>query len=135
MVAEFDFWRDHSDTFLTMANLWQRRKKMADPDCSGTKTGDCGDTVTLYLSIADGMVKAVNFELDGCMHTNACCNAVAELTEGKSLESCWELSPSDIINYLQTLPRDHYHCAELSVGTLYLALADYGAAEKVENAG
>jgi nitrogen fixation protein NifU and related proteins len=29
-----------------------------------------------------------------------------------------------VIEFLETLPRGHHHCAELAVGALYRALAD-----------
>jgi nitrogen fixation NifU-like protein len=59
------------------------------------------------------------------MSTNACANTVAELTEGKSLEEAWEISAEDVIKYLETLPAENIHCAELAVGAFYLALANY----------
>jgi hypothetical protein len=31
----------------------------------------------------------------------------------------------DIICFLETLPEDHHHCAELTAGAFCLALADY----------
>jgi len=126
MAKKFDFWQDHSDTFLTMAYLWDRRKPLEQLDGYGRKTGDCGDTVTIYLAIKDGEISQVNFELEGCMNTNACCNALANLVEGKKVEEAWDITPGDLITYLETLPSDHDHCAELTVGTFYLALADSG---------
>ena len=125
MMKHFDFWQDHSDTFLTMAYLWDRRKAMEEPDGYGRKTGICGDTVAIYLAIVEGVIGGVNFELDGCINTNACCNALAALVEGKKAEQSWDITPTDIISFLETLPKDHYHCAELTVGTFYLALANY----------
>lgn len=125
MEQPFDFWNDHSDTFLTMAYLWDRRKAMVQPDGYGRKTGDCGDTITMYLAIKNGGISQINFELEGCINTNACCNALADLIEGKTLEQAWEVTPHDIIGLLETLPLDHHHCAELTIGTFYLALADY----------
>jgi nitrogen fixation NifU-like protein len=126
MEKPFDFWQDHSETFLIMANLWDRRKAIENPDGYARKTGDCGDTVSIYLNIKDGGISAVCFELDGCMNTNACCNTLAHLVEGKKVEDCWQITPDDIINILGTLPADHHHCAELTVGTFYLALANSG---------
>jgi nitrogen fixation NifU-like protein len=29
-----------------------------------------------------------------------------------------------VADYLEPLPEDHFHCAELAVGAFYLALAD-----------
>lgn len=134
MAEKFDFWNDHSETFLTMAYLWDRRKPLDNPDGCGRKTGDCGDTVTIYLAIdKEGTITSLNFELEGCIHTNACCNALAELVEGKKAEDCWDIKPEDIIDFLQTLPEDHYHCAELTVGAFYLALADYEEKRKKAN--
>lgn len=125
MKKDFDFWQDHSETFLTMAYLWDRRHRVDNPDGYGKKTGDCGDTITIYLTVAGDSIKALNFEVDGCMNTSACCNGLAELVEGKTMEDAWKVNPEDIIDFLETLPEDHYHCAELTVGTLYLALTDH----------
>ncbi|MCP4673404.1 MAG: iron-sulfur cluster assembly scaffold protein, partial [Desulfobacula sp.] len=36
----------------------------------------------------------------------------------------WKISPEKVNKFLETLPEDHFHCAELAVGALYLALAD-----------
>lgn len=124
MDEQFDFWQDHSERFLVMANLWERRMVLENPDGVGSKTGDCGDTITMYLAVKDGHVARLTFELEGCINTNACSNAVAVLVEGKPVEQCWEVGPADVIEFLETLPDDHRHCAELAVGTMYLALAD-----------
>lgn len=129
---EFDFWQDHSDTFLTMAYLWDRRHGVEDADGYGKKTGDCGDTITMYLTISENVVTGVNFELDGCMNTNASSNALAQLAEGKTPKQCWAISPDEVIDFLQTLPLDHYHCAELAVGTFYLALTDFAERQREE---
>ena len=125
MKKTFDFWQDHSEQFLLMANLYERTGAMENPDGVGKKTGACGDTVTIYLAVKGGLVERLTFELQGCINTNACANALAVLVEGKPVEDCWNLTPTEVINFLQTLPEDHHHCAELVVGTLYLALADW----------
>ena len=61
------------------------------------------------------------------MNTNACCNTVSRLTEGKTVDEAWELLPEDIDDYLETLPEDHFHCAELAVGGFFMALNDLTA--------
>jgi nitrogen fixation NifU-like protein len=119
-----DFWQDHSLAFLEMAFRSDRRERVAQADGYAKKTGDCGDTVELFLMVKNGIIKSLSYEMDGCLHTNACCNAVACLVEGKPVESAWEITPETINDLLETLPEDHFHCAELVVGTLYLALSD-----------
>jgi nitrogen fixation NifU-like protein len=62
---------------------------------------------------------------NGCINTTACCNAIVQLVEGRPVEEAWGITSEDVVAYLETLPADHVHCAELSVGALYLALSNY----------
>lgn len=122
---QFDFWQAHSLHYLEMAFRNDRRGSIAHPDGYGKRTGDCADTVEMYLSIRNGRIQSVSYETNGCLNTNACANTVAELIEGKDVESAWELTPEDVIEYLETLPSGNTHCAELAVGALYLALRNF----------
>ena len=121
----FNYWQDHSDHYFKMAHRTDRCERVEQADGYGKRTGDCGDTVEIYLSINQGCIRAVSFQTDGCMNTSACANTVAELAEGKKVEAAWEITPEDVIDYLETLPPQNTHCAELAVGALYLALANY----------
>ena len=119
-----DFWQDHSLAFLEMAFRTDRRERIEKADGYAKKSGDCGDTVEFFLNVEDEIIHNLSYDINGCLNTNACCNAVISLVEGKPLEDAWEISPEQVANLLQTLPEDHFHCAELVVGTLYLALAN-----------
>ncbi len=123
--AHFDFWQDHSRNFLKMAFGRHRREIIRNADGRGKKTGDCGDTVEMFLTVHSGRIEAVSYDTDGCLNTNACANTVAELAEGRSVEEAWEISPEDVIEFLETLPEESRHCAELAAGAFYLALADH----------
>ncbi|MBW2179710.1 MAG: iron-sulfur cluster assembly scaffold protein [Deltaproteobacteria bacterium] len=120
-----DFWQDHSRHYLEMAFSVDRREVVTSPDAYGKKTGDCGDTIEFFLAVNGDTIESVSFMLDGCLNTNAAANTVAHLIEGKSVEQAWEITPEDIADYLETLPVENFHCAELAVGALYLALANY----------
>ncbi len=121
----FDFWQDHSLHYLEMAFRADRRERLESPDAYGKQTGVCGDTVEIFLRIRDNRIESISFDTDGCINTNACANTLACLAEGKDLEYAWEIGPEDIIDYLETLPNDKTHCAELAAGAFYLALAGY----------
>ena len=121
----FDFWQNHSLRYLEMAFRTGRRQTLEKPDGYGKRTGECGDTVEFYIQIQGDSIQSVCFDTNGCINTNACCNTVAQLVEGKSINQSWEVTPDAIVNYLETLPQDHFHCAELAVGALYLALSNY----------
>jgi nitrogen fixation NifU-like protein len=120
-----DALQQHSKKFISMVHRQERYGALDHPDGYGTKKGICGDTVEFYLSVQNGIVQTVAFELDGCFHTMACANAVSLIAEGKNVADSWDITPENIINYLETLPEDHHHCAELVIGTFYLALANY----------
>ena len=111
--------------YLEMAFRNDRRDRVAHPDGYGKRTGECGDTVEMYLSIGNGRIRSVSYETNGCMNTNACANTVAELAEGRKVADAWEITPEDIVAYLETLPPENTHCAELAVGAFYLALRNY----------
>lgn len=115
----------YSPQYLEMALRADHREVLKDPDGYGKRTGECGDTVEMYLSVQDNIIKHASFDTDGCMSTCACANTVACMVEAKSVRKAWEISPDDVKDYLETLPEDSYHCAELAVGALYLALANY----------
>ena len=121
----FDFWQDHSIYYLEMAFGYDKRERIVNPDGYGKRTGDCGDTVEIFLSIHNQRIQSVSFDIDGCVNTNACCNTVTYLTEGKKVEEAWEVTSDDVIEYLRTLQPENYHCAELAVGAFYLALTNY----------
>ena len=119
----FNFWQDHSDNFLRMALGYDRMERVFNPDCYGTRTGDCGDTVEFFLTVETGLIKHIAFDIDGCRNTQATANTVAEIAEGKSVDQGWQITPEQVAEYLETLPEDHFHCAELAVGAFYLALS------------
>jgi nitrogen fixation NifU-like protein len=119
-----DFWQDHSLAFLEMAFRTDRRERIAKPDGYGKKTGDCGDTVEIFLVRDGDTIATMAYDINGCLNTNACCNALVALVEHQNLAAGWEVTPEKVAGLLETLPPDHFHCAELVVGTLYLALAN-----------
>jgi len=118
-------WDDYSDEFLIMAYSYDRYGALDEPDGYATRTGDCGDSVEFYLAVEDERVAALTFQVAGCLNTFACANTVSYLAEGRRLSECWEITPEKIIAYLQTLPNDHHHCAELAVGAFYHTLNAY----------
>jgi len=125
-----NFWQDHSTRYLEMAFRSDRWETVPHADGRGKRTGKCGDTVEIYLCVRDGFIQSVAFQTDGCLNTTACANSVAELVEGKNILAAWDVMPQDVIDFLQTLPPDHYHCAELAVGALYRALANYNELQR-----
>jgi nitrogen fixation NifU-like protein len=112
----------HSKRYKEMALQTNQYMPLADADGYGKRTGQCGDTVEMYLNISNDAIKQVGFKIDGCLNTNACANTLAHLALGKRMDDAWNLSSHHIIDYLETLPSHETHCADLACGAFYLAL-------------
>lgn len=123
---------EHSTKYQQMATRVERYGQLESPDGYGQRTGDCGDTIDIYLSVQSGQIQMVTFTVNGCTNTVACGNTVSYLMEGRSLNDGWKLTPENVADYLETLPPDHFHCAELAVGAFYKALTDYSKRKKEE---
>ncbi len=122
---EFNFWQDHSLNYLEMALATDKREVVQNFDGYGKRTGECGDTIEIFLIVKNDHINLISFDTDGCMNTTACANTVARLAEGKTIAQAWEIKPEDVIHFLETLPSNETHCAELAIGAFYLALANY----------
>ena len=123
--TEFNFWQDHSRNYLEMAYGMDKRERLQDPDGYGKRTGVCGDTIEMFLVVEKGLIRAASFDTDGCLNTHACAHTVVRMVEGKTIETAWQTTVDDVIDFLGTLPPPEIHCAELAVGALYLALTNY----------
>ncbi|SDP73009.1 iron-sulfur cluster assembly scaffold protein [Desulforhopalus singaporensis] len=123
-------YEEHSENFQKMVSRVERYGELEYPDGYGTRTGDCGDTIEIFLSVRGAQLQMVTFRVNGCANTVACGNTVSFLMEGRTLADGWELTPENVSDYLKTLPADHFHCAELAVGAFYNALTDYNKRQK-----
>lgn len=94
------------------------------PDGYGANTGDCGDTIEIFLAVRDNSIIDAAYATDGCMFTHLSGLAVTELVKTRSIERAWKIKPEHVIAAIPDLPTDHYHCAELAAGALYRALTD-----------
>ncbi|MBF0100461.1 MAG: iron-sulfur cluster assembly scaffold protein [Desulfobacterales bacterium] len=126
----WDMLQHHSNNYLTMAFSTDHCEVIHHPDGYGKRTGDCGDTVEMFIMVSGELIESISFRINGCMNTHACANTVANLSEGKSIEEAWNLTPETIIRFLETLPSTSIHCAELAVGAFYLALTNYQMLKK-----
>ena len=110
-----------------MEHLLSPRNLGTLPDADGyaREVGQCGDSMEVYLKVAEGGISEIRVFPDGCMHTLACASALSELARGLSPDQALEITPEALEAELGGLPEDHKHCARLAVNTLGEALADY----------
>ncbi|MBN2419240.1 MAG: iron-sulfur cluster assembly scaffold protein [Deltaproteobacteria bacterium] len=122
-IVEFNFWNDHSRNYLEMAYRTDKQEKRQGYPFTGKNIGDCGDMVEIYLDIdKKNIIRNIAYNVEGCLNTNACANTICLLAEGKNTDDAWDITPGNIIDFLETLPPANYHCAELAAGAFYRAL-------------
>ena len=114
---------------------WQNpryRGKLHDFHVHARVTGDCGDTISMYLQVKDGRVLDASYTTDGCGTSNVCGSFAAELAIGREMEDLADITGETILEKLGELPKDEQHCAYLAAGTLQEALKIYMTGNKGE---
>jgi nitrogen fixation protein NifU and related proteins len=121
---------EHSQHFQEMVSKIERYGIIERPDGYGKRISACGDIIEFFLAVRNGKLQMVTFKVAGCANTVACVNTVSFLMEGQSLSEAWQLTPEKVVNYLETLAPDQFHCTELAVSAFYNALADCNRRQK-----
>lgn len=122
-----DFWNDHSLEFLEMAMRRDYQETVHPGACDGygksTREG-CGDTIEFFVKSKGDRFDSISYDLNGCIFSHACVNALIHLVEDKTIEEAVKLTPRDIISFLKTLPAKEEHCAGHALRAFYSALED-----------
>jgi nitrogen fixation NifU-like protein len=116
---------DLSENFISEVFDPQNIGKIDNPDGYVSFTGVCGDTIEMWLNIADGKISNIKFMTDGCGFTIVCASYITRTAKGKTIAEALQIKPEDIDKYFGGLPDDHKHCAKLSVLTLEAAIQNY----------
>ncbi|WP_035273500.1 iron-sulfur cluster assembly scaffold protein [Desulfogranum japonicum] len=95
------------------------------PDATGCITGDCGDTMKIFLQFEQDTVSNASYITDGCASSSICGSFAAEMAIGKTIEQIFDLTGDDILNHLGQFPKNETHCAFLAVKTLQEAVNQY----------
>ncbi|MGE3908049.1 MAG: iron-sulfur cluster assembly scaffold protein, partial [Chloroflexota bacterium] len=92
---------------------------------SGGNPG-CGDVVTMYVTIEDGVAKKVQFEGQGCTISQAGASMVAEKYEGQPIEEIEASSTDDMIDEMgREVVMSRIRCASVGIGTLKGAIQQF----------
>lgn len=99
--------------------------KLNDANGYVSYTGPCGDTMQIWVKIADNVIEDVSFLTDGCDCTRAVGSMLTEMVKGGEIQKAMEITPLQIDEALDGLPDDHKHCAILARDALHKAITDY----------
>lgn len=118
-------WSGYSEELVKHAQEPKNVGKIEHPDGQGKIKGICGDTIEISIKIKDNKIIDAKFLTDGCGLSIACGSMVTELVKGKSINEALRVSPAEIIDNLDGLPEDGFHCSILACNTLHTAIANY----------
>ena len=100
--------------------------EMDDPDGVGEATNPvCGDTLRLFIKVADNRIVDVKFLTFGCGAAIASSSITTEMIKGKTIDEALGISDQDVVDALGGLPPTKLHCSILAEKALNAAVSDY----------
>jgi len=97
--------------------------ELENPDGYTFMSGICGDTIGIYVAMERGRIARASFVTNGCGPTIACGSALTSMARGLTVSEAESITGGDLSEYLDGLPVENTHCADLAVNTLKGALA------------
>jgi len=98
---------------------------LPDADQVTELTGPCGDTMKIYLKMAEERITDAKIEVLGCPGAIASAMAAMDLIKGKTLEETMAVQDRDIFRMLGDIPDQKQHCIRLTVKTIQKAIEEY----------
>ena len=101
------------------------RGPLEAPDAHAHVTGNCGDTMEIFLKFDDHRVSKAAYRTDGCGSSTVCGSFAAEMAIGKDPDELLTITGEAILEKLGSFPEEDRHCAFLAADTLQEALNQY----------
>ncbi len=85
----------------------------------------CGDMMSFYIKVKDGIIEDVKFKTFGCGAAIAVSSMVSEMAKGKTLDEAMLITNASVAAELGGLPANKMHCSNLGADALHKAIEDY----------
>ncbi|MFY9300399.1 MAG: iron-sulfur cluster assembly scaffold protein [Candidatus Nitrosotenuis sp.] len=95
----------------------------------------CGDSIDIFMNVADDKVSDIKFNGRGCAICMACSSVLTEIVKGKSIDEVKKIQKNDVLGELglENLQAVRIKCALLSLKVLKYGLYSY-LANKLKDA-
>lgn len=101
------------------------RGPLADADSHARVTGECGDTMEIFLKFNENRVCDAAYLTDGCGSSTVCGSFAAEMAIGKTPDELTDITGDAVLEKLGNFPEEDRHCAFLAAATVQEALNQY----------
>jgi nitrogen fixation NifU-like protein len=90
------------------------RGPLADADSHASVTGECGDTMEMFLKFENDRVCEAAYLTDGCGSSTVCGSFAAEMAHGRTPDELTDITGDAILARLGRFPEEDRHCAFLA---------------------
>lgn len=117
----------YQDILIDHYRYPRNRGKIEHPDItSGEDNPSCGDSVSIYGRVQDGILSDVRFEGKGCVISQAAASLLTEAVKGKQLSEIAQLDAPSMRNLVGIeLGPTRVRCALLALEALQRGIQEY----------
>ena len=94
-------------------------------DSHARVTGECGDTMEIFLKFEKERVSDAAYCTDGCGSSTVCGSFAAEMAIGRTADEITHITGEAILGKLGNMPEEDRHCAFLAAAAVQEALHKY----------
>ena len=127
---EDKIWSEFGEVAIEHMKNPRNMGALSDADSIGFVTGECGDSIKIWIRIKDAIIEEISFTTDGCGTSVAAGSVTTNLVKGKGIEEALLLTPVMVLEVLGGFPDDSVHCAVLAVNALHDAINNYKKTQK-----
>ena len=91
---------------------------LADANQVSELTGQCGDTMKVYLKMNDDIIEDAKIQVLGCPGAISAAMVAMEMIKGMTIEQARKITDRDIFRRLVEIPDQKQHCIRLAVKTM-----------------
>ena len=114
MLSESGYSDTAIDYFINQPDMGS----LEDADQVSEHTGQCGDTMKVYLKMNGDIIEDAKIQVLGCPGAIASAMVAMEMIKGMTIEEARKITDRDIFRRLIEIPDQKQHCIRLSVKTM-----------------
>lgn len=119
----------YSDTAIDYYLNQPDMGSLADADHVSELTGQCGDTMKIFLKMNRQIIENAKIQVLGCPGAISAAMVAMEMIKGQSIEYARTITDRDIFRKLIQIPDQKQHCIRLAVKTMNKAFDEITEAQ------
>jgi nitrogen fixation NifU-like protein len=115
----------YGEILVDHANNPRNVGRLEDANGYASNTGECEETIEIWVKIIDSIIEEATFRSNGCEVTQAAGSMITELAKKKQMSEALKITPLQLIDTFGGLPDDHIHCAYLATNASHDAINNF----------